>query len=351
MSLLDNIIGTKIVSGLLDRRRPLVDANPLQGFYDSAPAGSVMAPGGLLANPMSTPIGSTPGATQDMLGLLSFAPIVGDAAGLAADAQMYANQPETRTLGNYAMSALGALPFVPSVAGATVFHGSPHKFDAFDMSKIGTGEGAQAYGHGLYFAESPGVAGGYKNAGWGGYVIDEEVVTPSMSQGGAKELAAAALSRFDDKDEAIKWIGSEFPVNGDEAKKIIRGAKTWGKNLGHFYTVDLPDEHIAKMLDWDAPLSEQPESVIAALEKAGIYDRAAGDITGDELHQRLFHQARKELGTNLGAPKYQAAVAEKLKQAGIPGVKYFDGGSRAAGEGTRNYVVFDDQLPTILRRE
>ena len=32
--------------------------------------------------------------------------------------------------------------------GANVFHGSPHKFDAFDASKIGTGEGAQAYGHG-----------------------------------------------------------------------------------------------------------------------------------------------------------------------------------------------------------
>jgi hypothetical protein len=43
----------------------------------------------------------------------------------------------------------------------TVYHGSPHKFNKFDMSKIGTGEGAQAYGHGLYFAESPEVAKNY----------------------------------------------------------------------------------------------------------------------------------------------------------------------------------------------
>ena len=42
-----------------------------------------------------------------------------------------------------------------------VFHGSPHKFDKFDMSKIGTGEGAQAYGHGLYFADNPNVAKWY----------------------------------------------------------------------------------------------------------------------------------------------------------------------------------------------
>ena len=43
-------------------------------------------------------------------------------------------------------------------AEATVWHGSPHQFDAFDSSKIGTGEGAQAYGHGLYLAEAKDVA-------------------------------------------------------------------------------------------------------------------------------------------------------------------------------------------------
>ena len=47
------------------------------------------------------------------------------------------------------------------MAAATVWHGSPHKFDKFDSSKIGTGEGAQAYGHGLYLAESPDVARTY----------------------------------------------------------------------------------------------------------------------------------------------------------------------------------------------
>lgn len=51
-----------------------------------------------------------------------------------------------------------ALNFAPAM---TVWHGSPHKFSKFDMSKIGTGEGAQAYGHGLYMAESPEVAKTY----------------------------------------------------------------------------------------------------------------------------------------------------------------------------------------------
>jgi hypothetical protein len=54
-----------------------------------------------------------------------------------------------------------AMSMMPG-AGITAFHGSPHNFSKFDMSKIGTGEGAQAYGHGLYFAENPGVAKDYQ---------------------------------------------------------------------------------------------------------------------------------------------------------------------------------------------
>jgi hypothetical protein len=45
--------------------------------------------------------------------------------------------------------------------GMTVYHGSPYKFTKFDASKIGTGEGAQAFGHGLYVAENPNVANQY----------------------------------------------------------------------------------------------------------------------------------------------------------------------------------------------
>jgi hypothetical protein len=41
---------------------------------------------------------------------------------------------------------------------------------------------------------------------------------------------------------------------------------------------------------------------------------------------------------------------ETMRDAGIPGIKYYDAGSRGAGEGTRNYVVFDDRLITILKK-
>jgi hypothetical protein len=44
--------------------------------------------------------------------------------------------------------------------GASVI--KEHPLGRFDMSKIGSGEGAQAYGQGLYFAGNEKVAEGYK---------------------------------------------------------------------------------------------------------------------------------------------------------------------------------------------
>ena len=94
-----------------------------------------------------------------------------------------------------------ALGFAP--LGITAWHGSPHKFDKFDMSKIGTGEGAQAYGHGLYFADSPDVARSYlkangsgndltvtlggKDIAWGNQLTDDQLKAISLLEWGMKD--------------------------------------------------------------------------------------------------------------------------------------------------------------------
>lgn len=44
-------------------------------------------------------------------------PVLGDVAGLANDLRHYATEPESRTLGNAALTALGVLPFIPAMAG------------------------------------------------------------------------------------------------------------------------------------------------------------------------------------------------------------------------------------------
>ena len=105
----------------------------------------------------------------DMAAIVSSAiPIVGDVTGLAADADMYARDPESRNMINYLLSAAGAIPLIPAASQVRktikAYHGSPHDFDEFSNDAIGTGEGAQAYGYGHYLAESEDVATGYKNA-------------------------------------------------------------------------------------------------------------------------------------------------------------------------------------------
>ena len=83
-------------------------------------------PGNRLANQMThrSSFEAMPGPFNRQLALdsaaigLSAIPIVGDLAGLGADAHMYYNEPESRTWGNYGLSALGAVPFIPSMAGA-----------------------------------------------------------------------------------------------------------------------------------------------------------------------------------------------------------------------------------------
>ena len=37
-------------------------------------------------------------------------------------------------------------------------------------------------------------------------------------------------------------------------------------------------------------------------------------------------------------------LADALREAGIPGVKYLDQGSRGAGEGSRNYAIWDQDV-------
>lgn len=89
------------------------------------------APGGSL-NPEVTPQGMLDTAAAST----ALAPILGDIAGLAADANLLYNKPEERTLGNYGLMAAGLLPGIPGLSlmkqagkdvASTVAHNLPNK--------------------------------------------------------------------------------------------------------------------------------------------------------------------------------------------------------------------------------
>jgi hypothetical protein len=122
-----------------------------------------------------------------------------------------------------------------------------------------------------------------------------------------------------------------------------------------------------RLLDWDAPLSRQPQAVQESLSQFGIkYDAPAMSAYDDALlaalngtgPTKLPRQPNNPTGGEIyensrivpGAFRDPIASASALREAGIPGIQYLDAGSRAAGDGTRNYVMFDDKLIDILRR-
>jgi len=227
-----------------------------------------------------------------------------------------------------------ALNFGPAMLGKIVYHGSPHKFDAFDASKIGTGEGAQAYGHGLYFAEAPEVAKGYA-----------QNVRASKPSTNFKLPDGRDVKLINGTD----WYVGNQPITHDAATNLWLKA---GNNQSNLYKVDLPDEQIAKMLDWDKPLSQQPPEVQKALSGIESKFPEIPDFNlrkwmdADPLASTWHNALQRDLGVD------PTMISNALKERGITGIRYLDQGSRAGGQGTSNYVVFpgNEKLTKILER-
>lgn len=235
----------------------------------------------------------------------------------------------------------------------TTWHGSPHKFDAFDSSKIGTGEGAQAYGHGLYLAEAPEVAGSYAKG-----LAKPDVTTLSPAAQKAFNKAAKEIAK---KSGNASYVTPQYTANfaaskadSNIATELMAYADAPPPMVGNMYKVDLPDEQVAKMLDWDKPLSQQSARVRAAIakSKAMLPPNAIDDLGGD-LSLMYGPNVKPEQFLNTWESFGQKAGGEAtLQKLGIPGVRYLDGGSRGVGQGTSNFVVFpgNESLLTILER-
>lgn len=280
----------------------------------------------------------------------------------------------------------------PVMAELDVYHGTPHRFPAteanplgeFDASKIGTGEGAQAYGHGVYYAENPKVAKGYQSSlsadrgfsfeGKTGLTRAEvqDMVNAKYGKGYLDNIlrpSGVADSFIDDMVTGVSRPEGAYPKQykpGSERAKLyneLRGKITHA-SPGSLYKADLPDEMIDRMLDWDKPLSEQPAAVREALMKdarlKSLFERGKIDEfygNAGELYRAIMSQERVNAPMNLAEEAAenwaQAPASQRLRSFGIPGIKYLDAGSRDGGSGTRNFVVFpgEEKKVRILERK
>lgn len=212
--------------------------------------------------------------------------------------------------------------------GLTVFHGSPYKFNAFAPKAIGSGEGAQAYGYGHYVAGDMNVAKGYSPRDTGYEDTLMKMYKDFERKGDWDSLSVV-------EDALLHRTPSELRSSfGPSAEGLIKRIEAVPQESS-LYKIDLPDEQISKMLDWDAEISKQTPEVQALAQR---FKLATDDLGGD-------------LVAAMNAK--QAAGAEQMRQAGIPGIRYYDPQSRGGQRvNERNFVVFpgNEGLLKILER-
>lgn len=245
--------------------------------------------------------------------------------------------------------------------------GNPKPYDKFDYNKVGGpgGEGAQAYGYGLYFAGKKEVADFYRKKltqEQKKYVdgkefdidIPEHYLADMISQYGDETRDTLELFAIRGGSPSVKKIAKTALELFDKGERpeIEYAPIVFGK----LYNVDIPDDH--EYLYWDGSIEEQNDLVkkffknqihgykvqaAKSEKKWGDYSdpkQATSGKTGKDLY--------RDLSEKLGSDK---AASDALREAGVPGIRYLDGGSRADGEGTCNYVIFDDSRIKILAHE
>ncbi len=245
---------------------------------------------------------------------------------------------------------------VPNLMGATAYHGTPHNIRGqFDISKVGTGEGAQAYGHGMYFAENPAVATQYKNIlskpeftktaegielrGQLPRMLDEtysELVAKNGIQqtnyGDVTDLVGQRLDR--QMKDALKANDMDwYNKTADMKLDLARFKENPPPNVGNLYKVDIPDEYIPKMIEWDKPFTKQPQNLQDIFAKVNPIAVLQKDPSNEFTRWLRLPSTSKD-----------------LQEMGYKGIKYKDAGSRGEGTKTFNYVVFDPTDVKILEQ-
>ena len=333
------------------------------------------------AKPKANPLAAARALKQVGSDILGGVQSAYTAPGRALSGKLDPNSPEGQQEAmNFALNFMGAgsapalnKPMQHGSLGITAYHGSPYKFDKFDISKIGSGEGNQVYGHGLYFAEHPEVAQSYKNMEPSANVSPRRTLNGVELQPNTPEYHAATLLSRNGmtinqaKKDVARWIDE-----GLQDPRLAREVEGWKKTLetlnaagkksafgelphqGSFYTVDIPDEHIASMLDWDKSIGEQHPNVRSAINETKKHlseddlMMLGGDanlLYGKDVTPNQFLNTWEVIR---GEPNFGEKI---LNQSGVKGVKYFDNQSRDAMQGTRNFVVFDPTDVKILNRE
>lgn len=236
---------------------------------------------------------------------------------------------------------------------STAWHGTPHRGiekEGFKLHRIGTGEGAQSYGWGMYFASQRDVAEQYREALlWRHY----DNLTPADEAG--LRLSEANGNREEAISDLTHYMRREgvAPIRG-HLQQVLEHLREGKENStpGQLYRVEVPEDN--ELLDYDKPYSQQPPEIQEALRRTieqapqRTLDTYAVDST-QELADLLLEDdpTGEQIYSDLSGIYAGSQLASlALNDNGIPGLRYLDGNSRSIGAGTHNFVIWDENLLT-----
>ena len=223
-------------------------------------------------------------------------------------------------------SAVKSLPSSAKQFQVVAFHGGPHEFDKFSTGAIGTGEGAQAFGWGLYFTDKEGIARDYARTlgleptilidgkpsesiianKLRGFIGARNIIqyTYRLNQlSNVKELLSTLKTELKSESNRLKLakkIGQELPEakrlvdNLTKAIELVDSGRVSIDKKRNLYKVTLhegkePSEY--EYLRWDTKV---PKKIIADIEKQG---KKEGVIVGEKSAIEQHDAIVKKYGT------------------------------------------------------
>ena len=257
------------------------------------------------------------------------------------------------------------------VYNQSAYHGTPHSFERFDLGAIGTGEGNQAHGWGLYFAADKKIADERyrKRLTNDQYVIETDEATyyfdiekqdwvdkktgqpvGGMSTplghavweiGFREGNVQAALKALKGQRDAL--IEENDSSNAQRFDFLIRTIKlleekkfNYRKDNGSLFEVDIPENDV--LLDEDKSIEEQPSKVREIIEKE-LERIGSSASNGKQFYNEIVFEFARQ-----GSENPQRAASEYLNRLGIKGITY-----EGARDG-RCFVIFDDKAISIINR-
>jgi len=244
--------------------------------------------------------------------------------------------------------ATGKMMRNPTGVGGTdlalnVYHGTPHEIKGgFNLAKVGTGEGAQSYGHGIYFAQNPIVAEEYKKILSSKIDVNGKPLYRNnniVGSTGNKELDDYLIANIGDVKATkkqllgdIKEIRTGNPQAAKEMQQTLvelRKANVNTTSSGNLYKADIPDVAIPMMLDYDSPIKSQPQ----------LYELVRQSITDPDLRKTFETNAESGISganvyKNYISGKTDAERSANAAKLGITGIRYLDQNSRVPSKYT-----------------